>query len=277
MPAKKSPAKKKTVAAKKPAKKSTKQMPPRVAVLAEDALTPPQRALLDSIRSGPRGGGINIRGPIEQVSPADFEQVMRVNVTGTWLACRAVVPHMKRAGHGRIVVNSSVAGLKGYAYVTAYCMAKHAVVGFVRALAQETVKSGVTVNAVCPGYTDTDLVQGGIGMVSTVLLKDASDRTAFNVFEPGALAAVPGFGSANITASAPGFGSASRNVQTTASLLLSPDTLALVGAQLAAENGQEEIVAEQLRLATRALGKLLGRIDVEDVLDVIFRDFCIGK
>ena len=50
-------------------------------------------------------------------------------------------------------------GLKGYAYVTAYCMAKHAVVGFVRALAQETVKSGVTVNAVCPGYTDTDLVQ----------------------------------------------------------------------------------------------------------------------
>ena len=67
MPAKKSPAKKKTAAAKKPAKnsnkKSTKQLPPRVAVLAEDALTPPQRALLDSIRSGPRGGGINIRGP----------------------------------------------------------------------------------------------------------------------------------------------------------------------------------------------------------------------
>jgi 4-carboxymuconolactone decarboxylase len=63
MPAKKSPAKKKTAAAKKPAKKSTKQLPPRVAVLAEDALTAPQRALLDSIRSGPRGGGINIRGP----------------------------------------------------------------------------------------------------------------------------------------------------------------------------------------------------------------------
>jgi 4-carboxymuconolactone decarboxylase len=65
MPAKKSPAKK--TSAKKPAKKSnkktTKQLPPRVAVLAEDALTPPQRALLDSIRSGPRGGGINIRGP----------------------------------------------------------------------------------------------------------------------------------------------------------------------------------------------------------------------
>jgi tRNA modification GTPase len=53
--------------------------------------------------------------------------------------------------------------------------------------------------------------------------------------------------------------------------------LALRGAQAAAAEGQEEIVAEQLRLATRALGKLLGRVDVEDILDVIFRDFCIGK
>jgi NAD(P)-dependent dehydrogenase (short-subunit alcohol dehydrogenase family) len=56
------------------------------------------------------------------------------------------------------VVNASVAGLKGYAYVSAYCAAKHAAVGLVRALAQETVKTGVTVNAVCPGFTDTDLV-----------------------------------------------------------------------------------------------------------------------
>jgi NAD(P)-dependent dehydrogenase (short-subunit alcohol dehydrogenase family) len=60
------------------------------------------------------------------------------------------------------VVVSSVAGLKGYAYVTAYCMAKHGVIGFVRALAQETVKSGVTVNAVCPGFTETDLLEGSI-------------------------------------------------------------------------------------------------------------------
>jgi len=74
--------------------------------------------------------------------------------------------NMTKRGFGRIVVNSSVAGLKGYAYVTAYCMAKHAAVGFVRALAQETVKSGVTVNAVCPGYTDTDLVQSGISRVT---------------------------------------------------------------------------------------------------------------
>ncbi len=82
-----------------------------------------------------------------------------LNVMGVVHTTRAVLGDMTKRGFGRIVVNSSVAGLKGYAYVTAYCAAKHAVVGFVRALAQETVKSGVTVNAVCPGYTDTDLVQ----------------------------------------------------------------------------------------------------------------------
>jgi 3-hydroxybutyrate dehydrogenase len=87
-------------------------------------------------------------------------------VMGVVHATRAVLGDMMKRGFGRIVVNSSVAGLKGYAYVTAYCAAKHAAVGFVRALAQETVKSGVTVNAVCPGYTDTDLVQSGITHVT---------------------------------------------------------------------------------------------------------------
>jgi NAD(P)-dependent dehydrogenase (short-subunit alcohol dehydrogenase family) len=77
-----------------------------------------------------------------------------------------VLGDMTKRGFGRIVVNSSVAGLKGYAYVTAYCTAKHAAVGFVRALAQETANSGVTVNAVCPGYTDTDLVGAAIDFVT---------------------------------------------------------------------------------------------------------------
>src|SRR4051794_17745399 len=93
---------------------------------------------------------------------AQFRRMFDLNVMGVVHATRAVLGDMIKRGFGRIVVNSSVAGVKGYAYVTAYCAAKHAAVGFVRALAQETVKSGVTVNAVCPGYTDTDLVQGGI-------------------------------------------------------------------------------------------------------------------
>jgi len=100
--------------------------------------------------------------PFMKADSAQFRRMFELNVMGVVHATRAVLGDMNKRGFGRIVVNSSVAGLKGYAYVTAYCMAKHAVVGFVRALAQETVKSGITVNAVCPGYTDTDLVQGGI-------------------------------------------------------------------------------------------------------------------
>jgi 3-hydroxybutyrate dehydrogenase len=106
------------------------------------------------------GTGVSV--PFMKGTSAQFREMFELNVMGVVYATRAVLGDMTRRGFGRVVVNSSVAGLKGYAYVTAYCTAKHAVVGFVRSLAQETVKSGVTVNAVCPGYTDTELVQGGI-------------------------------------------------------------------------------------------------------------------
>jgi NAD(P)-dependent dehydrogenase (short-subunit alcohol dehydrogenase family) len=69
-------------------------------------------------------------------------------------------------GFGRIVAVASTAGLKGYGYVSAYCAAKHAVVGLVRSLAIETATTGVTVNAVCPGYTDTDLVRAGVTRIA---------------------------------------------------------------------------------------------------------------
>ena len=110
--------------------------------------------------------GSAVSMPFLKGSSQQFRDMFELNVMGVVHATRAVLGDMVKRGFGRIVVNSSVAGLKGYAYVTAYCMAKHAAVGFVRALAQETVKSGVTVNAVCPGYTDTDLVQSGITHVT---------------------------------------------------------------------------------------------------------------
>jgi NAD(P)-dependent dehydrogenase (short-subunit alcohol dehydrogenase family) len=106
--------------------------------------------------------GSAVSVPFLKGTSAQFREMFDLNVMGVVHATRAVLGDMMKRGFGRVVVNSSVAGLKGYAYVTAYCAAKHATVGFVRALAQETVKSGVTVNAVCPGYTDTDLVQSGI-------------------------------------------------------------------------------------------------------------------
>jgi NAD(P)-dependent dehydrogenase (short-subunit alcohol dehydrogenase family) len=109
--------------------------------------------------------GSAVSMPFMKGTSAQFRDMFDLNVMGVVHATRAVLGDMMKRGFGRIVVNSSVAGLKGYAYVTAYCAAKHAAVGFVRALAQETVTSGVTVNAVCPGYTDTDLVQSGIAHV----------------------------------------------------------------------------------------------------------------
>ena len=75
---------------------------------------------------------------------------------------------MIERGFGRIVNVASTAGLKGYAYISAYCAAKHALVGLTRALAAETAARGVTVNAVCPGYTDTDLLRDSIKSVAAM-------------------------------------------------------------------------------------------------------------
>jgi NAD(P)-dependent dehydrogenase (short-subunit alcohol dehydrogenase family) len=84
--------------------------------------------------------------------------MLDVNLLGAVTACQAVLPGMRAQGFGRIINIASTAGLKGYAFVAAYVAAKHALVGFTRALALEMVKEGITVNAVCPGFTDTDLV-----------------------------------------------------------------------------------------------------------------------
>ncbi len=102
--------------------------------------------------------GAAVSAPFMETDMALFRQMLDVNLLGVASMAQAVLGSMCERGFGRIVAVASTAGLKGYPYVSAYCAAKHAVVGLVRALALETAKSGVTVNAVCPGFTDTDLV-----------------------------------------------------------------------------------------------------------------------
>lgn len=104
--------------------------------------------------------------PFAKTDAAMWQQMLNVNLTGTYHCIQAVLPGMLEAAKtgtpGRIVNIASTAGLKGYAYVSAYVAAKHGVVGLTKALALELARKGVTVNAICPGYTETDIVRDAV-------------------------------------------------------------------------------------------------------------------
>lgn len=100
--------------------------------------------------------------PFLKSDAALFQRMMDVNFMGVVHATHAVLPDMIARKNGRIIAVASTAGLKGYGYVSAYVAAKHAVIGLVRSLALEVATKNVTVNAVCPGFTETDLLEGSI-------------------------------------------------------------------------------------------------------------------
>ena len=101
--------------------------------------------------------GINIRGPIDQLTLAQFQEVLEINVTGSWLCSRAVLPQMKERGWGRIINLASALGLVGLANRTPYTASKGAIVQMTRALALEVAGHGITVNSICPGPFLTDM------------------------------------------------------------------------------------------------------------------------
>lgn len=103
--------------------------------------------------------------PFGKTDLALWQSMLEINLTGTFLCTQAALPHMLANGWGRIINVASAAGLVGYGYVSAYCAAKHGVIGLTRALALETASSGVTVNAVCPGYTETDIVRDAVANI----------------------------------------------------------------------------------------------------------------
>jgi NAD(P)-dependent dehydrogenase (short-subunit alcohol dehydrogenase family) len=126
-------------------------------------------------------GGAESRS-ISRADREHWQRMLDVNLTGAFLTVKAALPDLVRSGSAdvarRIVFVSSTAGLKGYPYVAAYCAAKHGVIGLARALALELARTGVTVNAVCPGFTETPLLDQSIANIVAKSGRSADDARA---------------------------------------------------------------------------------------------------
>lgn len=135
-------------------------------------------------------------GPFLRSDAQRFRRMHEINLIGAINAFHPALPGMVARGHGRLIAIASTAGHRGYAYVSAYVAAKHAVIGLVRSLALETARSGVTVNAICPGYTDTDMVTGAIAAITAktgmseadALAQLVRDNPQGRLIEPGEIA-----------------------------------------------------------------------------------------
>lgn len=147
------------------------QAPGRLALqtvdVSEEASVQQAFAALSQGAFGPVAILVNNAGqvqtaPLQRSSLDMWQTMLGVNLTGTFLCSREVLPAMLAQGFGRIINVASTAALTGYPYVAAYCAAKHGVLGLTRALALEVAQRGITVNAVCPGYTETDIISRAV-------------------------------------------------------------------------------------------------------------------
>ena len=171
--------------------------------LAEDTLGAPDILI--------NNAGVASTAPFAKTGADFWQRIIDINLNGAYLCLSRAVPSMVDAGWGRIVITASTAGLIPYRYCAAYCASKHGVIGLMRALALELAKTGVTVNAVCPGFTDTNIVATALdnivektGRSKEEALKSlTTSNPQGRLIEPAEVAAVVGWlclpGSASIT------------------------------------------------------------------------------
>ena len=110
--------------------------------------------------------GLALSAPLHRIRDLDWDRLLEINVTSAFRLCRALVPGMVERGWGRVVNLASNAGVSGYRYTAAYCASKHAMVGMTRALAIDLARTGVTINAVCPGWVETRMVEEAVARIS---------------------------------------------------------------------------------------------------------------
>ena len=126
--------------------------------------------------------GAAIFKPFLETTVSDWERLMAINARAVFLCCQAALPGMRRRGRGRIIIIASTAGKKGYAGQSAYCAAKHAVMGLAKVLALETHGQGIRVNVICPGGVDTRLVRDGRNDVDVSKYMRPDEIAAATVF-----------------------------------------------------------------------------------------------
>ncbi|MCA9547346.1 MAG: SDR family oxidoreductase [Myxococcales bacterium] len=148
------------------------------AVAAAEAALGPIEVLINN-------AGVSGSAPLARTDDALWARTLAVNLEAPFRLCRAVVPGMVERGFGRVIFIASNAGLTGYAYTSAYCASKHGVIGLCRALAVELARSGVTVNAICPGFVDTPMAQAAVDTIARTTGRDpAQARQALERLSP---------------------------------------------------------------------------------------------
>lgn len=158
----------------------------RIFAIAADVTDEAEMATLYEKAEAARGpfdivvanAGMAGSAPAHKTALVDWRRTLDVNLTGAFLTVKPALAGMLARKQGRIVFVASTAGLKGYAYVAPYVAAKHGVVGLMRALAAETAKSGVTVNAVCPGFVETDMLEESVRRIVEKTGRSADDARA---------------------------------------------------------------------------------------------------